>query len=314
MSRLTDAILTGGYASDITNPMLDVKNAGYMGWAPDLTNYVSNAAYVSRPLTCILLEAPKMFNVFPNSEKWISCLKNLIEVHAKSVEGFNATLKVDTEEHAVGGAGEQHQEVVNVTRERTTPKFTFTELYGRPIQTFLDYWIRYGLMDPDTKYALLSTLNDSSVKDMLTDWYSATCLFFVTDPLHKNIDKAWITTNMYPLTTGDITAKRDLTTAQEILTLDVDFSGISQFGLGVNKFAQEILDNINTRNADPYMRASFVDRISSDVSAIDGVGYKNTVEETGKAAVGNFSGGSAAGSTNGVGNIGNVIGNVLNNG
>lgn len=290
MSRLTDAILTGAYTrNDVDRPILDLKNGGQHGWAPNLVEWVSNQAYVSRPLVCILLEAPKMFTVMPDNQKWISSLKALFELHARSIDGFNAGLKVDTEEHPVGGGGEQQQEIVNVTRERSQPKFTFPEKYGRPIQTFLDYWIRYGMMDPETKFALMGTMNKSDVKDLLADWYSATCLFVVPDPLHKKVDKAWITTNMYPLGNGDITAKRDLTSSQEMLTLDIEFAGISQYGFGVNRFAQGILDNINITNADPNMKASFIEKISPDVDAANTQGYKSTTEELGRKTVTNMS-------------------------
>jgi len=285
MSRLTDAVINGAYTRSIDRPMLDLKFGGQQGWAPNLTEWVSNQAYVSRPLVCIMLEAPKMFSAMPDSQKWISSLKALFELHARSIDGFNAGLKVDVEEHAIGGAGEQQQEIVNVTRERSQPKFQFIEKYGRPIQTLFDYWIRYGMMDPDTKFALLGGMGKTEVKDLLADWYSATCLFMVPDPLHKKVDKAWITTNMFPLSNGDITAKRDLTTSQEMLTLDIEFSGISQFGLGVNQFAQNILDNINTLNADPFMKPSFVTKISADVAAANTNGYESLVESVGKNAV-----------------------------
>lgn len=284
MSRLTDALMTGGYTRDIDRPMLDLKNGGQHGWSPNLVEWTSNQAYVSRPLHCIVLEAPKMFSVMPDSAKWTQSLKSMFELHAYAIEGFNAELKVETDTHDVGGAGEKQHEVVNVTREASTPKFTFIEKYGRPIQTLLDYWIRYGLMDPETKFALLGTLGKDTVKDMLADWYSATCLFVVPDPLHKTVDKAWLTTNMFPTTTGAITGKRDLKSGQEILTLDIEFTGISQFGLGVNKFAQQILDNINTTNADPFMRPSFVTEVGSDVAAAAN-GYEPGLEKLGTDAV-----------------------------
>ena len=231
-----------------------------------------------------MLEAPKMFSVMPDSAKWNASLKALFELHAKSIEGMNAGLKVETDKHAVGGAGEEQHEVVNVTREVSVPKFTFIEKYGRPIQTLLDYWIRYGLMDPETKYALLGTMGNSQVKDMLADWYSASCLFIVPDPLHKTVDKAWITTNMFPQGQGDVTAKRDLTTGQEMLTLDIEFTGMSQFGLGVNKFAQTILNQISTTNADPFMKPSFISQIAPDVAAASN-GYQSGVERVGTQAV-----------------------------
>ena len=288
MSRLTDAIINGAYTRTIDRPMLDLKFGGQQGWAPNLTEWVSNQAYVSRPLSCILLEAPKMFTVMPDSEKWVSSLKALFELHARSIDGMNAGLKVETDEHPINGSGEKQQEIVNVTRESSQPKFTFVEKYGRPIQTMFDYWIRYGMMDDNSKFALLGTMGRQEVTDLLADWYSATCLFFVADPLHKKIDKAWITTNMYPLSNGDITAKRDLTASQEILTLDIEFSGISQFGLGVNQFAQSILDNINSLHADYMMAPAFVNKISPDVEAVNTAGYKSNLENLGKNSVTNL--------------------------
>ena len=285
MSRLSDAILSGAYERETDKPMLDLKYGGQQGWAPNLTEWVSNQAYVSRPVICLMIEAPRMFTVMPDSAKWIASLKALFELHARSIEGLNAGLTVDTDEHAVGGGNEQQQEFVNVTRERSQPRFSFVEKYGRPIQTLLDYWIRYGMMDPETKFALLGTRGDSNVKDLLADWYTATCLFIEADPLHQTVDKAWLTTNMFPMGTGDITAKRDLTSSQEILNLDIEFAGISQVGLGVNKFAQELLDKINIRNSDPFMKSAFANRVSADVGDNTPNSYKGWAEEVGKQTV-----------------------------
>ena len=127
-------------------------------------------------------------------------------------------------------------------------------------------------------------MNASDVKDMLADWYSATCLFIVPDPLHRTVDKAWLTTNMFPTSTGQIVGKRDLKTGQEILTLDIEFPGISQYGLGVSRFAQTILDKVRTTNADPFMRPAFANTISADVAAIR-AGYQSGIEKMGAEAV-----------------------------
>ena len=284
MGRLTDSIIAGAYTRDIDRPMLDLQYGGQHAWTPTLTEWVNNQAYVSRPAICILLEAPKMFSVMPDSQKWIASLKALFELHARSIEGLNATLKPEFDTHDVGGAGEKQHEIVNMTREPSVPKFQFVEKYGRPIQTFLDYWMRYGMMDPETKFALLGTLGSVHVRDLLADWYAATCLFIVPDPLHKTVDKAWVTTNMMPQGLGEITAKRDLSSGQEILTLDVEFTGMSQFGMGVNKFAQTILNQISITNADPFMKPSFINGVSADVAAV-AKGYENNVEQTGTKSV-----------------------------
>lgn len=283
MSRLTSAIMTGSYAAG--NPersMSDLREGGQHGWAPNLTEWISNQAYVSRPLICLMLEAPKMFSAMPDAPKWNASLKAMFELHSRSIEGLNAGLTVDTDEHAVGGAGEQQEEFTNVTRERSQPRHSLTDKYGRPIQTLLDYWIRYGMMDPDTKFALLGARGNENVKDLTADWYTATCIYIEPDPLHKTVDKAWLVTNMFPKGTGDIVGKRDLTSGQEVLNLDIEFAGIAQVGLGVNKFAQTLLDDINISNSDPFMAASFKNEISPDVAVGDARGYKGWTEEIGK--------------------------------
>jgi hypothetical protein len=204
-------------------------------------------------------------------------------LHCRSIEGFNAALTVDTDEHPVGGAGEMQQEVINVTRARTEPSFTFVEKYGRPIQTFIQHWIQYALMDPETKYALVGTL-ENKPEDLLADWFSCSALFFEPDPIHRKVVQAWVTTNMFPKETGEIVGKRDLTSASEILNLTIPFTGISQYGLGVNLFAQKILDGININNANPYLRPSHLQSISSDVAAAT-EGYKKNAEDLGSSAV-----------------------------
>lgn len=284
MSRITDAINVGAYTRDaVDRPQLDLRYGGQNGWSPNLVEWVNNQAYVSRPLVCILLEPPRLFKVMPDSDKWIASLRSLFELHPTQIDGFNAGLKVDVEEHAVGGAGEVQHEFVNVTREASQPKFSYVEKYGRPIQTFLDFWIRYGMMDPETKFALMGTLyRDDEVKDHLADWYSATILTFVPDPLHRKIDKAWITTNVFPKNgNGDITAKRDLTTGQEVLKLDIEFTGISQVGYGVNQYAQSVLDQINMAHADPNMKSPFISDIHPDVTAQADTGFKAWTETVG---------------------------------
>jgi len=285
MARITNAILDQkAFGRGSTQPMLDMSYGGQHGWAPNLTEWTSNQAYIRRNLICIMLEAPRFFQNMPEPQKWVESLKSLMELHCRTIEGFNAGLTVELDEHPVGGAGEFQQEVTDVKRARSEPSFTFVEKYGMPIQTFLHNWITYGLMDPDTKYALVGTLNGDKPSDMLADWYSMSCLFFEPDPTHKKIVKSWVTTNMFPKGTGEIIGKRDLTSASEVLNLTVEFTGISQFNLGTNIFAQKILDQINVTNANPYLRPSMIQNISSDVAAA-AEGYKKGIEDLSASAV-----------------------------
>lgn len=288
MSRLTNALMgERAYGRGSSQPMLDPSvGNGYFGWAPSVGDFVSNQAYVRRNLIPVLLEAPRFFQLMPEPEKWVQTLKALIEIHCRTIEGLNAGLTVEWDEHPVGGGGEFQQEFTDVKRARSEPSFTFVEKYGRPIQTFIYNWITYGMMDPETKYALAGTLEGERPEDMLADWYTATVLFIEPDPTHTKVVQSWLTSNMAPKGTGEIIGKRDLTTASEVLNLTIEFTGISQYGLGTNVFAQSILDEINMTNSNPYLRQSPITSRDADVATANAVtGYDKSVTDLGNSAV-----------------------------
>lgn len=288
MSRVTDAIMSSvAFAKTANQPMLDPAFGGQHGWAPQLTEWVSNQAAVRRNLIPILLEYPKFFDSMPDSERWIRTLKALVEVHAKSIDGLQATLTVDTADHPFGGAGEMQDEVVNVTRARSNPSFTWIEKYGYPIQTFFTNWIIYGLMDPETKYAGVGTLADASKRpaDMLADWYSMSMLFIEPDPTHRKVVKSWVVSNMFPKSAGDNIGKRDLTSPLETIEMSIEFTGISQHNLGSNMFAQTILDSINITNALPLIRPSFITQTDVGVD-VELQGYAVDVDTMSAQALG----------------------------
>lgn len=279
MARANNVALQNGFKiNPDTATMLDPEFGGQQGYAPNLSQWVSNQAYVKNNLVCILLEPPRFFQVMPNPEKWTAVLKSILETHSKKIEGFKAGLTAEFEEHEVGGAGEMQQELTDVKRDRTEPSFIVTEKEGRPIQNFLHQWIQYGMMDPDTKTALAGTLSNLP-SDFLADWYTATILVFEPDKLHKKVVKSWITTNMMPKATGDIDGGRDLSSSKEILEITIEFTGISQTGEGTNRFAQQLLNNIVIENANPYLRAPFISQVDSNVKAA-GEGYESSATRT----------------------------------
>jgi hypothetical protein len=279
-----DAYSNGNTAQ---SEMFNLAQGGQMGWDVYLNQWESNQAYIRRQMIPILLQAPGFFQYMPNPNHWVSTLKALVELHAINIEGLKATLTVETEEHPVGGAGEMQEEVTNVTRDRTEVSFTWNEKFGIPVQTFLYNWIIYGLMDPNSKYPLVATLTAGNVPPAMTaDMYSMTCLFMEPDPTHSKVFKSWITTNMFPKTSGVIESKRNLTEPGEMLEIEADFGGISLFTLGTNDFAQQILDQINQNlpNANPYLQPSWLSGIGSDVSA-QNVGYAQGIETLSQTAV-----------------------------
>ncbi len=287
MTRLADAILSPNtaYAAGRQNPMLDLRYGGQMGFAPDLTQWVSNQAYIRKNLICLLIEAPTGFKDLPNPEYWVATLRSLVELHPLSIDGLQAGLEVEVQDTApVGGAGEMHQSFTNVTRQRSNPVFRWNEKEGMPISSFLRGWIENLMMNAESKVANIATYSGNRPTDMLADRYSATMLFIEPDHTHTKVVKSWLCTNMFPQGTGEVSGRREITAGGEALNLDIQFTAISQFGLGVDAFAQQMLDSINIVGANPTNRPAFINAISADVGAVT-QGYKAGVENLGSSAL-----------------------------
>lgn len=283
--RPSDIILGGrSYADGRENAILDLKYGGQMGFQPDYPSYLSNAAYVKRNLIPFLVQAPRGFFDLDPTGKMVETLKALVELHAKSIEGLNSTLRVEWSETPFGGAGEMQQDVTNVTRERSAPAFTWTEKYGKPINRFLDFWITGLLMDPNTKYpgVVMNSLSTLPT-DLLPDYISATMLFVEPDPTHTKVVEAWLCTNMMPETGGDNTGRRDLTAAGETADYSVTFSAITQVGHGVRRFGQQLLDSLNMTNVNPNYRPAFMEEITADVQRWNG--YSEAIAAASNTAV-----------------------------
>lgn len=285
MARVTDAILGAkGYGRGHTSPMLDLASGAQLGFSPDLREWVSNAAYVRRHVFCLLLEAPRFFQLMPDAAKWTEALRMLFEMHPLTIEGLNAGLKVEVANTPVGGGGELQDEVTDVTRERSTPTFTYNDKYGAPINTFLRNWIEFGLMNPQSKVANVGTLVGDRPSDMLPDWYSATAIFIEPDPTHRKVVRSWLMTNMWPTTDGEVIGSRDLRSAMNLSSISIPFTGIAQYGLGVDILGQQLMDQLVLDNANPHLRPAFVEGVSADVEATQ-KGYKYHVQDLSQTAL-----------------------------
>lgn len=257
---------------DITAP-----GVGQNGYQTDFRGYVSNANYVRRNIVAVLIEAPRGFQLLPDSKEWVNTLKSLVEVHAQSIEGLNSTLNVDWAETAVGGAGEMQEDLQNVTRNRSTPTFTWVEKRGMPILSFLNGWVTNLLMDPITKVPGVMSRVGEKPGDLLPDFTGATILFFEPDPTHTRIAKAWLCTNMHPKgSIGELVGSRDLTSGGDTLTYSIEFTALTQVGYAVNLLAQTYLDNLNLTGVNPNNTPAFVSRIEQDVLN-GGDGYSNQI-------------------------------------
>lgn len=281
MARLKDTILgTEAFGAQSQNPdgIVDISQlqSGQNGISTNFAGYVSNTAYVRRNLIAVLVEAPKGFQYLPNPERWVATLKSLIELHANSIEGLTSTLTVEHVEEAVGGAGEMQETLSNVTRERSTPTFNWTEKAGKPVNNFLTAWITMLMMDPETKIPSVMALAGEKPTDVLPDFNSMTVLFIEPDPTNTRVVDAWLSTNMQPKSAGEVIGTRDLTVGGELTQYSVPFSALTQTGEGVRKLAQTYLAEMSKTGVNPNLSEAFVQGIEEDIKASD-AGYADSV-------------------------------------
>ncbi len=278
--RLEKAVLDKNFAGG-DESLLDLRYGSQQGYIPHLglkdggksyREWINNTAYVKRNIIPFVLQVPKFFDLLPNKKDLKETFISLIETHAETIDGLQSTVTIETDEHIVGAAGEMQEEVVKAVRARSTLSFTFREKAGKPINRFLDFIIRYGQMDPDTQRPLvtkLETYKNGNFGIYTSEQYSSTILFIEPDFAHKKVVEAWLCTNVFPKSAGEITGKRDLSAAGEMVVYSIEMASITMTNAAVRILAQDRLDNLSVLNTDPDELPLFVDKDNLESAVTD---------------------------------------------
>jgi len=241
--------------------------------------WMADQAYIRRDIIPVVLQVPKGFDLLPQGDYFKKACVALFEKHARTIEGLDSSLTVNVGEHELGLEGAKYQEPVNVTVAESNVSISLTEKYGQAVKNFLDVWIRYLIMDPQTKSPLIAQyLNqDKNSKELTvngyklnnnvwsTEYYTMTILFIEPDILNARVVNAWLVSNMFPRTVPNIIGKRDKKADKEIEELSIEFGGFALHSRNshVRKLAQQILDSLKLYNL-------VNDNILPQASAVDG--------------------------------------------
>lgn len=285
VARTQGTILAGAYADMHQHPMINVNKNGSNGYATVPSEFVSLTNHVQRDGFAILLEAPAGYASLPDPETCVGILKNIIENYPEKIEGFNAGLKIQTAETPFGRTLERLEDPTRVERDRSTPKLTITERAGMPVSKFIEYTTRYLIGDPETQTALISTLSTALPTDHMNDVYTFTWIFIVPDVTHRFVLQSWLVLGSFFKNNGEITGRKDVETAGEVLKLDLDVTGVCLYRVANDTLAQDLLDQINLTRADPAQRASVIADIASVITGRSTEGYKAGVEELGNTSL-----------------------------
>lgn len=288
MSRLSELKLdNSGYNRGATGYAWNPAVGGQQGYSSKVRDYITNQAHKSSQLQAVVLTTPGVFAEIDDGAMHVATIKAMVELHTLTITGFDQQITVETDQHAVGSAGQMQEEFTNTVRAQPSINMTMVDKYGRPLQKELDFWIRFLMMDPDTNFPLAPLVGNRNLADMGPDMYSMSCLFFEPNVTWSGINRAWLVVNMWPKGTGESTSQKDLTQGSTILNLSIDWAGLAQVGYGVDQLAYKIMRAIDLTNADPYYRKAAIDGVSADVKAAGDNDWVHSVENTGREAVDN---------------------------
>jgi hypothetical protein len=254
------------YAKTSNATMVNLAHGANMGPSIDFRNFVSNTAYVRRHVIPFLIESPRGFQDLDRPDIWVAALKSLIEVWPMAIDGLAAGVTVEVTETAAGGAGEMQQDPTNVTRARTEISYRWKERYGSCVQKFLEGWVTYLIMDPNTKYPRVVALGVRP-PDLLPDYYGCTVLFVEPDPTGLTVIRSWLCTNVYPMDGITAQGSRDITQPMQEEEYTIRMASLSQVGEGVDNFAQLMLNSLNFSGLNSGTQQAFVQAVDADVTA-----------------------------------------------
>ena len=117
----------------------------------------------------------------------------------------------------------------------------------------------------------------------MPDMYSAAMLFVEPDTSMRRVVQAWIGINMWPKMSPDNEASFDSSNPSQTREIQIDFSGVYQYGPGVDYFAQKFLDSIKLIGADQFHQKAALDGVDAMV-ANSHQSFSDTVRSVSKQA------------------------------
>jgi len=259
MSNIKYTLLGRGagydYENDGKGQVANLAAGGHFGYAVDIANYLNDQPYVQPPGIMFVLDIPGIykatFGLVQDPDIWASAFVAIFETKPISIEGFDATLTPQTAEYQLDATKSKFWEIpVGTDVARSIPSITWPADYiGRPIHTVFDHWIRFGMNDPDTRFALLHTYSQdkyknntmSATRNTLADMYSMTFIFAKVDKSGMIVDEGFLVRNSFIKKGVDNKASRTLEhgTLEQI---QIELTGLVTCNHKTRQLAQLLVD------------------------------------------------------------------------
>lgn len=254
MSEIKERYIDKGALYNHTDARLpDLRYGGHFGYAPNLSEVVSSTPYIPKDLIIRITRMPGMFDLLEDSSLWKEMLRYLVEVHPKSVTGFDATITLSTSDVPIDPSGAVIKPVNDSTIQHSDITMTYPmDFVGEPIVKFWTEFIRLGIWDPILNRPLISTIVDEVPNDWTLDMYSWDIIAWEPDVHFKKCAKAWEVYGMHVLGSGPIQGSKDPLNPKSVNELSYQCTGVDESNEGTRKIAQKIMDEMSILKANPY--------------------------------------------------------------
>ena len=275
----------------------DVGASGQMsGIGPRIMNLDGATPQIFPPAIIVMLQTPTMWKSVNNNALG-RMLKNLWELHARSISGLDFGYNLNSQDSLIGQDGQNLSMPTNTQRSPVSPTPTWIELYGNLVWNFHYRWIM-DINHPDTQNSYLSAIkaatsksgDDSYLQD-LPPWVISTfsCSFMAIQPdpygTYDRIIDAALYTACFPTETGMIGMKKEVN-VHEQMERSIPYKGIVQHNDNTREVGALILKALNFHKPD-YQRAttlatmdgSLVDAGTSRQAAEAITAYKDMVAD-----------------------------------
>lgn len=278
MARFKDTLTNKGSASTAQATILNLAVQGQQGYLTDQVYYPSATDYINKNLIVKVLQVPLGLMMMPGAQAYVAAYKNIIENWMQGWSGFNQTLSVESQETALGNAGEMFQTPGRVSRARSQITSTIVEKDRRPIIRFFKDYVRYLIGDPDTGHPLLTAVSNDFT-DQLADMYAGCILAWEPDKTFRYVENAWMIANFYPNgEIGEDTGQRVLQQAGETRTYNLQWAGWQKVGYAVERLAQSFMDSVRVTGIDPSFQNVAVKAVDSNTASVP-TGFQEQITE-----------------------------------
>lgn len=248
MTVLTDSLLkqVANIASNPTATFNNLNVGAQLGLGPRLANIDGSTPITFSPVVPIITHVPTMFSKIDGMSE---LLKTLVERHTKAISGIDFGVELEDTTAFMLADGQEAKIPTKAKRTAIAPNMTFAEVKGNLVWNFFKTWI-YMINNPDTHASSLAAVAD----DMDPFVYSYFCMDvmfinFDETMLPGNIIDATFVTTMYPKLTGNIGAKREVSTIDGGIERSIDFNGILQHNTAVYNAAKSIAETLQLHKA-----------------------------------------------------------------